>query len=239
MVPVHGASEWESVEGEDVLPPAAGPLGCLVGGMIPLALVVLLILIHAVARSVHFPAEEAASQVGAVSGTHLSEASPLAPFFTPEVQYWAPKIVRWARKYDLDPNLVATVMQIESCGDPQATSVAGARGLFQVMPYHFAPGEDPYQPQTNARRGLAYLRQMLHRAQGDVGLALAMYNGGPAVQTLAPAYWPAETQRYVAWGAGIYADARAGRKKSPTLQRWLAAGGRSLCRRAHRRLGLP
>ena len=234
-------SEWMGEGWEEPVPPAAGPLGCLLGGMLPLALVVLLVLIHTVARSVRFPVSAAAPAQADLSQKAKEPvgAGALAPFFTPEVQYWTPKILRWAQDYGLDPNLVATVMQIESCGDPQATSVAGARGLFQVMPYHFAPGEDPYQPQVNARRGLGYLRRMLRRAQGDVGLALAMYNGGPGVQTLPPAYWPAETQRYVTWGAGIYADARAGRERSPTLERWLAAGGRSLCWRAHQRLGLP
>ena len=36
--------------------------------------------------------------------------------FTPEVQYWGEEILAWSETYQLDPNLVATVMQIESCG---------------------------------------------------------------------------------------------------------------------------
>ena len=55
----------------------------------------------------------------------------LARLFTPEVLYWEDKILKWSEKYGLDPNLVATVMQIESCGDPQARSGAGAMGLFR------------------------------------------------------------------------------------------------------------
>ena len=31
-------------------------------------------------------------------------------------------------------------------------------GLFQVMPYHFQEGEDPFSPDINAKRGLIYLR---------------------------------------------------------------------------------
>src|SRR5262245_60640765 len=57
--------------------------------------------------------------------------------FTPEVQYWTPRILVWAARYGVDPNMLATVIQIESCGDPTVGSSAGAQGLFQVMPFHF------------------------------------------------------------------------------------------------------
>jgi hypothetical protein len=67
----------------------------------------------------------------------------LSPIFTPEIHYWADSIIRWAAASNLDPNLAAVVMQIESCGDPRATSRAGAMGLFQVMPYHFARARIP------------------------------------------------------------------------------------------------
>ncbi len=163
----------------------------------------------------------------------------IAPLFMPEVRYWETQIVAWAEAAGLDPDLVATVMQIESCGDPEAVSSAGARGLFQVMPFHFQPDEAMHDPQTNALRGLAYLARALQLANGDVRLALAGYNGGHSVIGMDAAQWPAETQRYVHWGSGIYADARAGLSESPTQAAWLAAGGASLCRQAHARLGLP
>ncbi len=162
---------------------------------------------------------------------------PLAPLFTEEVRYWAPFILRWAREYDLDPNLVATVMQIESCGYVRARSHAGAMGLFQVMPYHFAEGEDPYDPETNARRGLTYLKKAWERTEGDVRLALAAYNGGFRRLQEPEDWWPEETRRYVRWGTGIYQDAREGRTSSPTLEEWLAQGGWWLCQKA--RLSLP
>ena len=73
--------------------------------------------------------------------------------FSPSVQYWEDEILSWADTYLLDPYLVATVMQIESCGNPQAVSPVGAQGLFQVMPYHFYSGEDMLDPETNALRG--------------------------------------------------------------------------------------
>ena len=159
----------------------------------------------------------------------------LASLFTPEVLYWEAKILSWSAQHDLDPNLVATVMQIESCGDPQATSRAGAMGLFQVMPYHFAAGENGYQPGKNAQRGLSYLRQALQKG-GSVRMALAGYNGGITGAARGEAYWPAETQRYVYWGMGIYRAARRGDAHSARLQEWLASGGNSLCRQAASRL---
>lgn len=163
----------------------------------------------------------------------------IAPLFTVEIQFWAAQIAAWSTEHGLDPNLAATVMQIESCGNPSARSVAGAAGLFQVMPYHFQAHEDAYHPNTNARRGLDYLRRSLERANGDPRLALAGYNGGIGVIGRAETRWAAETRRYVYWGSGIYADARQNAAQSARLNEWLTAGGASLCKKAHQRLGLP
>ena len=159
----------------------------------------------------------------------------LAPLFTPEIDYWGDEIILWAAQAGLDPNLVATVMQIESCGDPRALSGAGAAGLFQVMPYHFEDGENPYVPNTNARRGLAYLSQSLESAYGDYRLAFAGYNGGISVIPKAETFWAAETVRYAYWGSGIYADALRGAASSARLDEWLAHGGASLCAQARAR----
>ena len=161
----------------------------------------------------------------------------IATFFAPGVQQWARAIARWAEIHDLDPNIVATIMQIESCGDPRAVSSAGARGLFQVMPFHFAAGEDPFDPDTNARRGLSYLAERLQQTGGDLGRAFAGYNGGQRAAASNWEQWPAETQRYYVWSTGIYEDARKGSATSPTLEAWLQAGGASLCRQAAARLG--
>jgi soluble lytic murein transglycosylase-like protein len=162
----------------------------------------------------------------------------LSPVFTPEVQYWAGRILGWSSTAGLDPNLVATVMQIESCGDPRALSRSGAMGLFQVMPYHFTASDDPYAPDTNALRGLDYLKRSMESAHGDPRLALAGYNGGIGVIGWPESGWPAQTQRYSYWGSGIYADASSGASESPRLQEWLATSGVSLCRQADNRLGI-
>jgi soluble lytic murein transglycosylase-like protein len=158
--------------------------------------------------------------------------SPLSSAFTPEVLYWEPLIKAWAILYQIGPNLIATVIQIESCGDPNISSPAGAQGLFQVMPFHFDPGEDMLDVQTNAKRGLNYLTEGLQQANGHAGLALAGYNGGHGVIDKGWATWASETQRYYYWGSRIYAEAISGMEQSPTLQEWLNAGGQNLCLRA-------
>jgi soluble lytic murein transglycosylase-like protein len=170
--------------------------------------------------------------------TPTSSPSFISPVFQPAVQYWNGKIKVWAASAGLDPNMVATVMQIESCGDPRALSRAGAMGLFQVMPYHFTLDDDPYRPDTNALRGMAYLKRSLEAANGNARLAFAGYNGGIGVISRQEYTWAAETRRYAYWGSGIYAEASNGATESLRLQEWLAAGGASLCRQANTRLGI-
>jgi len=127
-------------------------------------------------------------------------------------------------------------MQVESCGDPRAKSGADARGLFQVMPFHFGQDEDPDDPETNAIRGLNYLAEAYVFAQGDIGLTAVGYNGGHSRIDLPEYQWAPETVRYRNWVVGIYNDATSGANSSPTLQAWLKAGGSSLCQTAAHRL---
>jgi len=182
--------------------------------------------LHAVVAEAAQPAPSEADPSVAVYAGGLSSV------FSPEIHNWSSDILRWASDFQLDPNLVATVMQIESCGHPSVHSSAGAIGLFQVMPFHFQQGEDPLDPETNARRGMAYLARGLTLSGGRTDLALAGYNGGHGVIGQDAAQWSAETRRYVTWGSGILGDIATGNLQSPSLQAWLQAGGASLCRRA-------
>jgi soluble lytic murein transglycosylase-like protein len=209
-------------------------------GCLPILLAVVgvaLILVFALSQvEISIPATE----VGAVN---LNEAAGLggngiAPLFTPEVQYWSANIEKWSQQTGIDANLIATVMQIESCGDPRARSSAGAMGLFQVMPYHFENGEDPFKPATNALRGLEYLRRAREARGGVVYLGFAGYNGGITGAKRPESQWAKETQRYVYWGTGIYEDALQGKDQSDRLDEWLGRGGSSLCNQATQRLGL-
>jgi len=202
--------------------------GCLFRFLLPPISVILMgTLLALVLSQVNFNTASTAPQPVETASSN----GEIAPLFTPEVQAWEQKIIQWSEHYQLDPNLIATVMQIESCGNPKALSPAGAQGLFQVMPYHFQTGEDPFAPGINARRGLKYLRESLE-AGGNVRLALAGYNGGIQGASRPQENWPAETKRYVYWGRGIYKDAKNGKSSSARLNEWLASGGRSLCQLA-------
>lgn len=159
--------------------------------------------------------------------------------FSPSVCFWEDDIAAWSEAWSLDPYLIATVIQIESCGNPDVVSNMGAQGLFQVMPLHFTEGEDMKAVQTNAARGLSYLKEAVTLSEGDIRLSLAGYNGGHS-QIKRPAHlWPEETQRYVRWGSGIYQDAVSGDAATPTLDAWLESGGWYLCQLAEKNLNLP
>jgi soluble lytic murein transglycosylase-like protein len=162
----------------------------------------------------------------------------IAPIFTPEVQFWAAEIGEWSLAYRIKPNMIAAVMQIESCGNPKVTSPDGGVGLFQVDAASFQPGEDPTDPNTNAARGLARLGMLLASANGEPGRTFAAYNGGDAVLYTSPAEWSSETQLYQFWAGGLYEDAEIGIESSPTLSDWLEAGGAALCAAASQQLGL-
>ena len=157
----------------------------------------------------------------------------ISDLFTPEIQYWEEDILAWGEEYGLDPDLIATVMLLESCGYVKAKSVAGALGLFQVMPQYFKGEEDPYDPDTNAYRGLSWL-QITLKSGGSIKMALAGYNAGIARVRIPNLEWPNETQRYVNWGLNIYQDAKCGYDYSSALNHWLSKGGSALCNNAAR-----
>lgn len=222
--------------------------GCLSGFLLPpLAVLLVGVLLAFFVKGLSIPVQAESlplpTQANSLPVTNSamvgSTSTSLSPIFTPEIQYWADSISRWAAAAGLDPNLAATVMQIESCGDPRATSRAGAMGLFQVMPFHFNAGENPYLPDINALRGLDYLKRSLDKGGGNARLALAGYNGGIGVISRGEWTWAAETARYVKYGFPIYEDARSGVISSASLNEWYGRYGAGLCRQAAQRIGLP
>ncbi len=107
-----------------------------------------------------------------------------------EIDELAQVIVEESRRNEIDPTLVMAVMHVESRFNAFAVSPVGARGLMQIMPY---TGEDLalrlgipwhgprvlFDPVTNVRMGVAYLRELSDRF-GSVSIALAAYNWGPS-----------------------------------------------------------
>ena len=80
----------------------------------------------------------------------------------------------------VSPSLVLAVISVESAGQPQAVSHAGAQGLMQLMP---ATAErfgvsDSMNTKENIKGGVAYLDWLLTEFDNDAVLALAGYNAG-------------------------------------------------------------
>ena len=91
------------------------------------------------------------------------------------------QIIDTANQYGVDPNLALAVAQQESGFRQNATSSAGAIGVFQLMPSTAAElGVNPYDVNGNIVGGIAYLKQKLDANGGDPTLALAAYNAGQA-----------------------------------------------------------
>lgn len=102
-----------------------------------------------------------------------------AEFFTAEIPYGA-LIYEKAKKYDVDPALVAAVIEQESRFRPRAKSHVGARGLMQLMPRtgRWMGARDLYDPEQNVDAGVKYIKYLNRRFNGDLKKTIAAYNGG-------------------------------------------------------------
>ncbi len=101
---------------------------------------------------------------------------------------------------DVSPALVLALISIESAGQVQAESHAGAVGLMQLMP---ATAErfgvtDRTNPADNIKGGVAYLAWLMKHFDNDPVLVLAGYNAGEgSVRDNAGVPPYAETRGYV------------------------------------------
>lgn len=85
-----------------------------------------------------------------------------------------------AEKYDVDPALVAAVIENESRFKPRAISHRGARGLMQLMPKtgHWMGARNLYDPEQNVDAGVKYLKYLEKRFDGNRTKIIAAYNAG-------------------------------------------------------------
>ena len=104
-----------------------------------------------------------------------------------EISYMA------AKKHELDPHLILSIIAIESSFNPYAESVAGAQGLMQIMPrYH----QDKLQKLEGTNSALPYEINIMVGAQilreyldvhSSLNTALLRYVGvGPKGKSLYP-----------------------------------------------------
>lgn len=101
---------------------------------------------------------------------------------------------------EVSPALVLAVIGIESAGQPNAVSSAGAQGLMQLIPAtakRFGVS-DSTDPTENIKGGVAYLDWLMKRFDRDPLMVLAAYNAGEgAVESNAGVPPYAETRDYV------------------------------------------
>ena len=137
------------------------------------------------------PAVAAAPEVreSEIAGIRLALSRRATGLTASEIDDVARAIVVEAHRYRLESSLVLAVMHVESRFYNFAVSPVGAIGLMQVMPdtgaelaarigIDWAGPQSLFDPTTNVRLGVAYLRQLSDR-YGSIPTALAAYNWGP------------------------------------------------------------
>jgi Rod binding domain-containing protein len=104
-----------------------------------------------------------------------------------------------SKTYGVSRALIKSVVKQESDNRPQAVSLAGAKGLMQLMDSTARDMgvRNVFNARENVLAGTRYLKQLMDR-YGDEKLALAAYNAGPAQVDRYKGMPPfAETKDYV------------------------------------------
>jgi len=154
-------------------------------------------------------AATAAANAAAASRAATSSQRPtgfmLSPTPPPPPPRNAPEVlVRYvqlvAPEFQLQPHLVLAFIATESNFDANAVSPKNAQGLMQLIPETAARFgvRRIMDPTENIRGGMAYLRWLMARFQGDVVLVAAAYNAGEgAVERYLGVPPFTETRQYV------------------------------------------
>jgi soluble lytic murein transglycosylase-like protein len=86
-----------------------------------------------------------------------------------------------AKRVELAPELILSIIQVESNFDRFAISRVGAIGLMQIMPFWLKEigreNDNLFNMRTNLRFGCTILKYYLKKEKGNLTYALARYNG--------------------------------------------------------------
>jgi soluble lytic murein transglycosylase-like protein len=126
-------------------------------------------------------AEVAAAEVVAIEPEEVFTPLPPAPAQSAPLPFYRDLVEAAAKKYNLDADLITSVIAVESNFDPKAVSRKNARGLMQLLPETAVQlgVKNIDDPAENIDAGTHYLRDLLQKYNNDLALALAAYNAGP------------------------------------------------------------
>ena len=129
------------------------------------------------------PASDEAA--GAEDPAEVVEIPDLSPELIARIMKQQERVVSYATKHGVDPELVNAVIWVESKFDPRAKGPAGAMGLMQLMPRtagslakRLGRRSRPYDPDFALDAGCLYIHRIMKRFDGDLRLSLAAYNRG-------------------------------------------------------------
>lgn len=153
------------------------------------------------------------------------------------VRRWGPIINEMGKKYNVDPNLIAIIITMESGGYATAESEVGAKGLMQVTKptggdiaakFLKEPRTeyDLFDPRTNIEFGTA---KQGPEWTATVELVAAGYNGGPGTaNALEKGEGLRDTQPVIYSRDAFNMWRERNARKSPTFERWVERGGSHL-----------
>ena len=105
-------------------------------------------------------------------------------------QKYSEYVTKYAQLYNVPEDVIYATIKVESSFDPEAISIAGARGLMQMLPStfewlttdeHLGENLTPnllYDPEVNIRYGTYYLKYLYTKFNYNWDTACAAYNGG-------------------------------------------------------------
>ena len=134
----------------------------------------------------------------------------------------------YATVYQVPPELVHAIIEIESGWQPHAISNKGAAGLMQLMPATaLAFGvTNRFDVEQNIRAGVAYLAHLMSLFNGDLRLVTAAYaTGENRILWAGLRYSNAEVFQYVSKVAHLYQQKRLRRLQMEPLAEIVVTGG--------------